>query len=682
MKNGQIGRRWVSGLTGLVFLTLVILVATLSVPGEKGAIATHAQPCADLNGDGLVTLADVEIVASYILMAVPAAPSQVDLNQDGEITGDDIIMVVDALGATDLICQDKPVGLQGEPSPTLTPVPTNTQTPTQTPTQTQTPTPTPFAACADMELDGAITISDISIMGSYVLQPVPPAPARLDFNGNGFIDISELVLVIGQFGQPPVNCTGLNPIGAKPTPTPLPPATGVPTSTPAPTPTPVDFCADMNLDGAVTISDISIMASYVLQPVPPAPARLDFNGDNFIAISELVLVIGQFGQLPVNCTGLDPIGAKPTPTPTSTPTATPTVIPTSTPTSTPTPTPVNFCADMELDGAVTISDISIMASYVLQPVPPAPARLDFNGNAFIDIGELVLVVGQFGQLPVNCEGLDPVFFKGAPTPTPTTPPTPTPTPTPTLTLTPTPTPTPTPTITPTPTTTPTPTLTPTPTPFAACVDMDLLNGINEIDVRIVASYFGQLAPPAPDRVDINGDGFVTIGDVGLVVQQVGNEPVNCAGQVPIGFKPPPTPTPTATATPTPTPVPFCADINGDGIVTEVDAYIVASYFGQVVPPAPVTVDLNRDGYVTISDISFVVSQVGTTTACQNSPAGFNGCPWDVDTSGEVTIIDVRLVLKADGQSPPLNLLTDVNGDGIVSAADALLVTDHFGELCS
>ncbi|MEX1252951.1 MAG: dockerin type I domain-containing protein [Dehalococcoidia bacterium] len=58
------------------------------------------------------------------------------------------------------------------------------------------------------------------------------------------------------------------------------------------------------------------------------------------------------------------------------------------------------------------------------------------------------------------------------------------------------------------------------------------------------------------------------------------------------------------------PWPCYPDVNGDGVVSITDIGFVVSYFGQTVPPAPPTADLNGDAVVAITDIGVLVQSFG------------------------------------------------------------------------
>jgi Dockerin type I domain len=61
---------------------------------------------------------------------------------------------------------------------------------------------------------------------------------------------------------------------------------------------PLVYCAimraDINDDGVVNTTDLTILAQDFAQTVPPARSRVDQNADNVINTSDLVLFAGAF----------------------------------------------------------------------------------------------------------------------------------------------------------------------------------------------------------------------------------------------------------------------------------------------------------------------------------------------------------------------------------------------------
>lgn len=107
-----------------------------------------------------------------------------------------------------------------------------------------------------------------------------------------------------------------------------------------------------------------------------------------------------------------PSTVTPTPTPTSTPpvptstptaTATSTPVPTSTPTATaePPPCPIRR-ADVDGDGVVSILDLTLVAGYFAQSIPPAPPGYDQDADGVISILDLTKMAVVFTQSVANC----------------------------------------------------------------------------------------------------------------------------------------------------------------------------------------------------------------------------------------------------------------------------------------
>lgn len=71
--------------------SIVLLLAALVVP-----VAANAQGYGDVNGDGEVTVADINVVIDVILGRAPSS-SVVDVNGDGEVTIADINAVIDVI---------------------------------------------------------------------------------------------------------------------------------------------------------------------------------------------------------------------------------------------------------------------------------------------------------------------------------------------------------------------------------------------------------------------------------------------------------------------------------------------------------------------------------------------------------------------------------------------------------
>jgi Tol biopolymer transport system component len=127
------------------------------------------------------------------------------------------------------------------PTPTATATPTPTPTPTATPTPTVTPTPTPTATAT--------------------ATPTPPA----DSDGDGWSDSAEAII-----GTNPLLRCGVN-----------------------------AWPPDINNDTFVDISDVSAVAGFFGQSVPPGPPRSNIAPDppdGFIDITDVSRMTGLFGM--------------------------------------------------------------------------------------------------------------------------------------------------------------------------------------------------------------------------------------------------------------------------------------------------------------------------------------------------------------------------------------------------
>ncbi|MEX2158293.1 MAG: dockerin type I domain-containing protein [Dehalococcoidia bacterium] len=408
---------------------------------------------------------------------------------------------------------------------------------------------------------------------------------------------------------------------------------------------PSEPCLDLDRDGTVTTTDLEIIATYVNTAVSDeVTAALDFDDSGYVDGVDIQMVSDAVDTT-TSCQDdrIWPKGVTPTPT------------------LTPTPTPPTYCANVDRLGAIDEVDVNIVVSWYMTPAADAPPQVNFDGDDMILVNDILAVVSQVGREPVHCTGAGAGF---KPTPTPTF--------------------------------TPSPTLTLTPTPPPYCADVDRNDHVEQLDIDIVTSWYYTDRPPAPAQVDLDNDGRIRVNDILAVVSQVGRDPVNCDAPPGADFKPTPTPThtPTVTKTPTPTKTPTktptftptftpapipCGEINGDGVVTLTDTYIVMSYYMQSTFPA--TVDLNHDGYVTVADILAVNNQMNRVTNCQTSPTGFRNCSWDVNRDGIVNITDITYAVDDVQNPPPDHYGSDVDGDSDTDINDVALVVSHFNYDC-
>lgn len=240
-------RFYVIALFGVVAAALIFTGSSWFGKETLTTHATHSMPCADLNGNRLVTATDLAISFSYHGQTVPPAPPQVDQNGDGVINVVDHQTVASQLGAGGVACQDAPVD-----------------------------------CAADLNRSGQVTTKDVAVAASYFGQSVPPAPPQVDFNGDGAITPSDILFVFQRVGLVtnvlPCQDTGL------------------------------DCLADLNGDGQITEADLQLALPFWGQTVPPAPYQVDLRlGDRRITIHDLQFIAARIGMPIIHCQE-NPIG--------------------------------------------------------------------------------------------------------------------------------------------------------------------------------------------------------------------------------------------------------------------------------------------------------------------------------------------------------------------------------------
>ena len=100
----------------LLFVTGAFLLgafALLPSGSPSTTLALHDTPCADLNGDGVVSLPDQIIEAGYDGQTIPPAPLQADMDGDTDVDTEDLNFVMSKFGQSGLTCQDKPIDIKG-----------------------------------------------------------------------------------------------------------------------------------------------------------------------------------------------------------------------------------------------------------------------------------------------------------------------------------------------------------------------------------------------------------------------------------------------------------------------------------------------------------------------------------------------------------------------------------------
>jgi hypothetical protein len=102
----------------LSMLVAVGLMVGFTIPFASTARADSGSPCPDLNGDGVVTVADIVIESTYLGQSVPPAPPQADMNKDGLVDDADLALFSPPLLSPPewiATCQTSPIGPSGGP---------------------------------------------------------------------------------------------------------------------------------------------------------------------------------------------------------------------------------------------------------------------------------------------------------------------------------------------------------------------------------------------------------------------------------------------------------------------------------------------------------------------------------------------------------------------------------------
>ena len=148
-------------------------------------------------------------------------------------------------------------------TPTLTP--TNTATATSTPTRT--PTPTGTATATHTATSTPTSTNTATPVPTDTATPTATStPDPTDSDGDGYTDAHEIDLV----EDPQSYCQIMR--------------------------------ADVDGDGAASILDLTLVASYFTQSVPDAPARYDQDADTQISVLDLTKMATVFGESVAACT--------------------------------------------------------------------------------------------------------------------------------------------------------------------------------------------------------------------------------------------------------------------------------------------------------------------------------------------------------------------------------------------
>lgn len=122
------------------------------------------------------------------------------------------------------------------------------------------------------------------------------------------------------------------------------------------------------------------------------------------------------------------------------------------------------------------------------------------------------------------------------------------------------------------------------------------------------------------------------------------------------------------------PLPPCADVNGDGVVDELDEAIIQAAFGPCADCDDCPADINGDCVVDELDLRYWSHQAVT---------GFCPCRADFNQDGVVDILDILFLLENLGPCDCADNLcpADLNGDRVVDFQDLNLVLSPPPSIC-
>ena len=122
------------------------------------------------------------------------------------------------------------------------------------------------------------------------------------------------------------------------------------------------------------------------------------------------------------------------------------------------------------------------------------------------------------------------------------------------------------------------------------------------------------------------------------------------------------------------PLTGCADLNGDGIVDELDGVLILAAFGPCADCEDCPADLNGDCVVDEADMRLFQRQAET---------GLCPCLADFNLDGVVDILDYQYVLDNLGpcECDDIDCPADLNGDRVADFLDLLLVLNPPPSIC-
>ena len=223
-----------------------------------------------------------------------------------------------------------------------------------------------------------------------------------------------------------------------------------------------------------------------------------------------------------------------------------------------------------------------------------------------------------------------------------------------------------------------------------CADVDGDGRIEVNDILAVSQRSGTTAGSAnyDPKYDLNNDGKIDTGDVSVAQGLYG---VQC------------------TMSPVPTITRTCFDVTGDGIIGIEDTSAVTQKVGAKAGDANYnpSYDIDNDNNIGSDDVQLVVSQyfktcsqpgattttititttVPATTTTMTSAGTASVCA-DVDGNGIITINDISAVVQKSGAEaskyPTSGYIPkyDLNNDGKIDSADASVAQGQYNSICT
>ncbi|MCP4661863.1 MAG: hypothetical protein GY856_41195 [bacterium] len=319
---------------------------------------THADLCdtfpGDVNLSSTITIGDISLLISFLTCITEELTSEQIANSD--VNGDCEVDMADVDYLVDYLFIDGPA-----------PVPCVCAEPAVSSCRcTET---------GDVNLNGSITIGDISVLIEFLLldcelellELTPDQLIQSDVNGDCAVDVPDVYYLqayLFENGPDPLPCMCAEKETCRCTET-----------------------GDVNLNGSITIGDISLLVDFLLdcqlELTSEQLIQADVNGDCAVDkrdVDYLQPYLFEYGPEPVPCMCVEKETCRCTET-----------------------------GDVNLNGSITISDISVLVDFLLDCEPElTPEQLiqsDVNGDCEVNLDDAVYLQAYLfedGPAPVDC----------------------------------------------------------------------------------------------------------------------------------------------------------------------------------------------------------------------------------------------------------------------------------------